>query len=348
MTKLAGTRVSIWADAFRIDDRPTYAGRLWEGCLVEGLLLNARMVQATFDDLNPATVPRWAYPDTLQWDAERNTTEFVAAMGAWRRCGLLAVTLNLQGGSPEGYSGEQPWHNSAFRADGSLRPPYLARLGRVIDRADQLGMAVILGLFYFGQDERLRDESAVLRAVDNAVDWLLDRDCAHVLVEVNNECDVPRYEHAVLRPERVHELLWRVRRRAGGRLLVSTSYGGGTVARENVVAEADFVLMHGNGVSEPARLAEMVHRVRQLPAYRPMPIVINEDDHFDFDHPANNMRAAIEQHCSWGYFDPGANDYANGYQSPPVRWGINTPRQRAFFRRVAEVAGVDGNPPAVR
>ena len=333
------TRISIHGDMFLADGRPTYEGRSWDGCLIEGLLLNSRTVQATFDDLNPCTAHRWAYPDTGRWDAERNTDEFFAALPSWRRCGLLAVTLNLQGGSPEGYSREQPWHNSAFEADGSLRGGHLGRLRRALDRADELGMAVILGLFYFGQDQRLRDESAVLRGVDNAVDWLLTRGYEHVLIEVDNECDVARYDHAILRPERVHELIWRVRQRSGGRLLVSTSYGGGTVARESVVAEADFVLMHGNGVSQPTRLADMVCQVRRLPAYRPMPVLVNEDDHFDFDAPTCNMRAAIEQYCSWGYFDPGANDYVHGYQSPPVNWGVDTERQRAFFRLLAEVTG---------
>ena len=35
-------------------------------------------------------------------------------------------------------------------------------------------MVVIVGLFYQGQDERLVDEEAVKRAVDDATVWLLD------------------------------------------------------------------------------------------------------------------------------------------------------------------------------
>jgi hypothetical protein len=89
------TAVSIEGDAFCINGRPTYEGRSWQGKKVEGLLLNARMVQAIFDDLNPETRDLWAYPDTGRWDAERNTREFLAAMPEWRRHGLLAVTLNL-------------------------------------------------------------------------------------------------------------------------------------------------------------------------------------------------------------------------------------------------------------
>ena len=64
------------------------------------------MVQGVFDDLNPATRPMFGYPDG-PFDAERNTDEFVAAMPSWRSAGLLAVTVNFQGGSPQGYS-ERP------------------------------------------------------------------------------------------------------------------------------------------------------------------------------------------------------------------------------------------------
>ncbi|HXG09758.1 MAG TPA: hypothetical protein VNK04_08210 [Gemmataceae bacterium] len=335
------TEVSIQGDAFLINGKPTYAGRTWKGHRVEGLLFNARLVQGIFDDLNPETRPMWAYPDTKRWDPERNTREFLAAMPAWRRHGLLAFTINLQGGSPQGYTkGKQPWHNSALTDDGSLRPEYMARLERILDRADELGMVVILGVFYFGQDERLKDEAAVRRGLDNAVDWVLERGYRNVLIEVNNECNV-RYDHAVLQPPRVHELIERVkeRKRDGRRLLVSTSYGGGTVPRENVVRSADFLLLHGNGVHESDRIAEMVRQTRKVPGYRPMPILFNEDDHFNFDQPKNNLLAALSEYASWGYFDPGKNNYEDGYQSPPVNWGINTTRKKQFFTLVQEITG---------
>src|SRR5205807_1552147 len=117
------------------------------------------------------------------------TREFLTAMPAWREHGLLAITLNLQGGSPVGYAkGKQPWHNSALTDKGDLRPDAMQRLERVLDRADGLGMVVILGLFYFGQDERLEDEAAVRRGLVNATRWVLDRGYRNVLIEVNNEC----------------------------------------------------------------------------------------------------------------------------------------------------------------
>ena len=346
------TEISIDRHGFLIDGKPTYAGRSYTSrpvgpanrgandMSVEGLLFNARMVQGIFDDRNPETRSRWAYPDTGKWDPDRNTREFVAAMPEWRRHGLLSFTINLQGGSPEGYSKAQPWDNTAIDPDGGLRPDYMQRLESILDRADQLGMAPILGLFYFGQDQRVHDEMAVKRAVENAVDWVLTRGYRNVLLEIDNECDVREYDHEILKPARVHELIELAKgiRRQGRRLLVGTSYGGGSVPLPNVIRPSDFILMHGNGVQDPARIARMVEQVRNREGYRPMPVLFNEDDHFDFDRPRNNMLAALSVYASWGYFDP------EGYQSPPVNWGINTERKRAFFNLLKEVTGASPTP----
>ena len=343
-TNRAGqTVVAIAGDDFQISGQPTYAGCTWHGHRIEGLLLNARLVQGIFDDLNTNTVSRWAYPDTGKWDAERNTREFIAAMPEWRRHGLLAFTLNLQGGSPEGYSPSQPWHNSAFAADGSLRADYCGRLERILNRADELGMVVILGYFYFGQDERLADETAVIRATDNATQWLLDHGWQNVLVEINNECNVNRYDHAILRPNRVHELIERVQntKRDGRRLLAGTSYGGGKVPETNVVRVSDFLLLHGNGVAQPERIREMARQTRAVPGYTPKPILFNEDDHFDFDQPTNNFVAAVSEHASWGCFDyrMKGEGFDEGFQSVPANWNLSSARKRAFFRLLAEITG---------
>lgn len=336
------TEVAIRGEQFLINGKPTYASRVWQGKRIEGLLFNSRMVQAIFDDLNPKTRELWAYPDTGKWDAERNTREFIAAMPQWRRHGLLGITLNLQGGSPKGYSADQPWHNSALTEEGQLRPDYVARLERVLDRADELGMVVILGVFYFGQDQRLKNEAAVVAGLDNTIDWLFDKGYRNLLIEINNECNV-RFDHAILKPARVHELIERVkqRRRDGRRFLVSTSYGGGTIPGENVVRAADFLLLHGNGVGQPERIADMVKKTRQVAGYRPMPILFNEDDHFAFDQPKNNLLSAVGEYASWGFFDYRMKDegFDEGYQSVPVNWGGTSVRKKGFFDKVQEITG---------
>lgn len=335
------TEIAIRGQQFLINGKPTYAGRSYNGMKIEGLLMNIRAVQATFDDRNPETRSKWAYPDTKKWDPDRNTREFVAALPEWRRHGVLAFTVNLQGGSPEGYSQNQPWENTAIEPDGSLRPDYMNRLARVLDRADELGMVAIVGCFYFGQDQRVRDEAAVKRAVVNAAEWVLDRDYRNVLVEVDNECNVRSYDHDILKPPRVHELIELVRSttRKGRRLLAGTSYGGGTPATSNVVKASDFLLLHGNGPDDPGRIHRMIRTSRALPEWRPMPVLINEDDHFRFSDPENHMMAALQEYVSWGYFDPGKSDYSDGYQCPPVNWGVNTERKRQFFAKCKEVTG---------
>jgi len=299
------------------------------------------MVQGIFDDLNPDTVGRWAYPDTGYWDPDRNVNEYVEAMGHWRQHGLLAVTLNLQGGCPYGYCSDQPWHNSALAGDGELRQDYTDRLELVLDRADELGMVVILGIYYFGQDQRLWDEAAVINGVDNVVNWILDRGYRNVIIEVNNECNIS-YDHDILRERRVHELIQRVQShsRDGYRLLASTSFSGGRIPSSNVVRQADFILLHGNGVSDPHRIAQMVDQTRNVSGYEPKPILFNEDDHFNFDAGYNNMVAAIDRYASWGFFDPGHGNYHDGYQCVPVDWEINTSLKKEYFCKVSNITGV--------
>ncbi len=335
------THVTIHDDRFMIDGAPTYPGRHFRGHPIEGLLLNSRMVQATFDDANPATRDRWAYPDTGVWDPERNVQEFLDMLPVYRAHGILALTVNFQGGSPEGYSQAQPWDNNGFTPAGDIKPAYFGRMQRVLDRMDELGMVAILGIFYFGQDERLADERAVVHAVDSVVDWVQARGYRHVLLEIANECDVPRYEHPLLTPPRIAELIAHAQQRAGDehRLYVGTSFRGNAVPTDNVIAMSDFLLLHGNGVAAPERIAQMVDETRVQPAYRPMPILFNEDDHFDFDQPANNFVAALSRYASWGYFDPGENNYRDGYQSVPVDWGFSTPRKQSFFTFAKQIAG---------
>ena len=121
---------------------------------------------------------------------------------------------------------------------------------------------------------------------------------------------------------------------------------------ERVLAASDLALLHGNGVTDPAFIGEMVTRTRALAAFRdrPMPILFNEDDHFDFDRPTNNLLTAVAHGASWGYFDPGAGaggtaargNYQDGYQLVPVNWGVSTDRKRAFFGLLREITGGEG------
>lgn len=342
------TAVSIEGREFRLNGRPTYPGRIYNGAPVQGLLFNSRMVQGIFDDRNPETRRRWTYPDG-PWDPDRNTREFIAAMPVWKANGLLAFTINLQGGSPEGYSRSQPWVNSAFETDGTLRADYTGRLERILDRADELGMVAIVGYFYQAQERLMDSDDAVVRAAEAATDWLLAKGYTNVLVEVANEADNAGFKHDVIKPDaRGVELVDRLKARSNRsgaspapRLLISTSLNGARVPSDSLVNAVDFVLLHGNGVREPARITEMVEETRKLPHYRGQPILFNEDDHFDFDRPDNNMLAALRAYASWGYFDyrMAGESFDDGYQSVPVNWTISSPRKRGFFELLSRITG---------
>jgi hypothetical protein len=335
------------------------------------------------------------YPDTKRWDPDRNTKEFTAAMPEWKRHGVLAFTVNLQGGSPgfaggrgrgrgaapagavpdaagrgvpagapegtpqappqggggrgRGPAGPQ-LENSAIDPEGHLRPAYIARLQRILDQADELGMVAIVGYFYFGQDQRLKDEAAVRRAVLNATTWILEHGYRNVLVEVNNECNIA-YDHDILKPPRVTELIQLVQNqsRDGRRLMVSTSFGGTTSGGQRdhpdtpitaaVAKQSDFVLIHGNGPNDPALIKRCIAATRALSG-RPVPVVINEDPNFHFTEPENHLLASIDEYVSWGYYEQGQSNYQDGFQSPPVNWTINTDNKKQFFELVRKVTGV--------
>jgi len=85
----------------------------------------------------------------------------------------------------------------------------------------------------------------------------------------------------------------------------------------------------------------MVQQTKAVKGYRPMPILFNEDDHFEFDAAKNNYLSAIESYASWGYFDfrKDGEAFESGFQSVPVDWKISSKRKKAFFGKMKEVTG---------
>jgi hypothetical protein len=341
------TTVSIEGNAFHINDRPTYPGRIYKGSKVEGQLFTSRMVNCIINDQNPETRGMWAYADG-PWDPERNTNEFIAMLPVYRSHGLTSIAFNVQGGSPMGYGWHQPWHTSGYTPDGRLLPDYRARLIRVLDAADKAGMVVVLGYFYISATPALADEAAVIRATDEVTDLVCSGDYTNVMVEVGNEADIPHWAYDIIKPARGHELVQRVQSRSAGlvktkagRLLVSTSFATGSALPSRLLETADYVLYHGNGLATPDAVRARAKEIRATPGYRGQPLLINEDDHFDFDKPDNNMLAAMQEYSGWGFFDYRQirERFEDGYQSLPVDWRIDSVRKRGFFSLLAQVTG---------
>ncbi|HUV13790.1 MAG TPA: hypothetical protein VMY18_09095 [Acidobacteriota bacterium] len=80
-----------------------------------------------------------------------------------------------------------------FEVDGSLNPIYAARMGRIIEAADRLGMVVLVGCLYWSTSRAKEDlvdvwgQDDANRAVANTVRWLTDNEYHNVFVDVDNE-----------------------------------------------------------------------------------------------------------------------------------------------------------------
>jgi hypothetical protein len=345
------TEITIEGNQFLINGQPTYPGAENKGRKIEGLLFNSRMVQAIFDDANPQTARRWVYPDTGAWDPERNVTEFCAALPEYRRYGLLAVTVGLQGGGsvyiPEVYD---HYVNSAYEPDGSFKPEYFDRLRRVLQAADGCGMVVIVNYFYVKHARRLQSEAVARDITERVTDWLLRTGYQNILVDVANESanwwQVPHFQ-----PDSIHRLIEIVQGTTlkGRRLLVGSSTGGGgdlPFGRWQQVE--DFHMPHGNGLKAP-ELRQKLQRFKATDSFRdhPKPILINEDSVF-----VENLEAAVDEYASWGFYHQGFGSHykdlsdwttqeredrvedLSGFQTVPVNWGINDSWKKAFFERV--------------
>ena len=351
------TTVAIDGEQFLINGRPTYEGREYDGRRVSGLLFNTRMANAIFDDENRSTRTNWRYPDTGTWDPDRNTDEFCAALPGYAAHGVLGVTVGLQGGgsiyNPDVYD---HYVNTAFAPDGEVKPDYLDRLERVLSAADAAGMVVIVNFFYWRQLQWLEGDSAILRAAEEAADWLLEGGHTNVLVDLMNEF---QEGDGLLESQRIGEVIQLIRKRShsGRRLLVSSSVHPEKWQPEGDWDDCvDFYIPHGNNQNAD-ELRKEIRALRSSRGFQenPRPILINEDSiHLD------SLEAALDEYASWGYYSQGygcggswkhgrfdwlaagrEEEYGrlSGFQTMPTNWSINTDEKREFFSKVATITG---------
>jgi hypothetical protein len=349
------TQLALDGDKFLINNRYTYRGRIWNGRLIEGLLLNSRMIQGIFDDECPETVHNWKYPDTGVWDPDRNTAEFCAALPEYRKHGLLAVTVGLQGGGSIFTPGTYDHYlMSSFTREGELKDAYVRRLKKVLAAADDVGMIVIVNFFYWRQLNRMNGEKAVSKGIENAAGMLLDSGYRNIMIDLLNEVGIGTDSPIV--PENIHNFLnvARSQTRSGEHIPLGSSAPGGFMNYTDAwLAAEDVTYPHGNGL-ETTELSARLRRLKEHEQIRrhPRPIVINEDSVF-----TNSLDAAISEHVSWGFYCQGyGSDYADlfnwkakpretkyaelsGFQTVPVNWNINDAVKRNFFERMKEITG---------
>ncbi|MBT7100626.1 serine hydrolase, partial [Candidatus Poribacteria bacterium] len=203
MSGTRNTRVEIVDGDWHINGEVTYPG-----AAAKGLLMNVRMVNATFEDRNRD-----------DFDSDANADMFLRHIPDYYAHGVRAFTLNLQGGMP----GYEDALNSAIEPNGALRSSYLDRIARVIDACDEQGILVILGCFYQRQDGVFADDDAIRAAVRNTVRWIQDSGFTNVMLEVANEFDHSGFDHDLIKSVDGQVELIRIAKEMAPELLVSTS-----------------------------------------------------------------------------------------------------------------------------
>jgi len=321
------TRIAIMGSSFIINGELTYPEcnlQAW------GKLMNVRMVNSVFEDRNPETCPDGFDPD-------RNTNAFIDSMEEYKAKGILAFTVNLQGGMP-GYENAL---NSAFSPGGSLHLDYMDRVARVIEAADERGMVIILGFFYQRQDQVLEDAEAVKKAAANAASWLSDRGYTNVMVEISNEYRHPGFDHEILLSEEGQVELMRLVRSKAPSIPVSTS-GMGNARFHPLLAEAaDYILLHGN-TSDPEDYPE---RIKTVSMYG-KPVIFNEDWCFSDDSrgifdAVEKMTAAFTNGASWGNMNQQRNQaWPFIYEIGEPGEGSNAEEDFRLYRAMEKMLGV--------
>jgi hypothetical protein len=234
-------------------------------------------------------------------------------------------------------------------------------MSRVIARADELGMVVIVSFFYWIQTNKMNGEESVWRAVENGMSFLRGLGRQNVMVEIANETNF-HFTFPIFGPDKAHEMVAHFKNRYPEFPITTSLVGanletGQGMPTAALIEASDYILIHGNG-TRPPMLTAVFEAVHANPAFKasPKPVMINEDS-----TGIPNLEASWQNYVSWGYYDQGYNGEArqhdicvedaafhtreckienlSGFQTPPVNWTINTPRKRAFFERVAEVTG---------
>jgi hypothetical protein len=309
---------------FLINDELVYAEIAGNDPKCHGLLMNARFVQGIFDDKSDAKrFNRFA----RSFDPDTNTAELIASLPQWYENGLRAITVGFQGGGPcytiDNYSLE----NNPFSSDGtSLDQAYADRMLKIIKACDELGMVVVVSIFYAAMTRFLGDDNAILAATKTAANFLRDCGYKNLILEIANEHDISGFKiHPILyTPEGVCTLL-DVARRESGNLMVGCS-GTGGYFNEKIAQASDVIILHANNQSR-GKFYAMIEKAKAIKPERP--ILFNEDSQC-----VGQIPVAVRHSVSWGYY----NNLTK--QEPPVDWGITKGEDEFFALRMALSVGL--------
>ena len=284
----------------------TYKGRDYKG-QAEGKLMMIRLAQGLFADERLKEKP---------FDPEQNTDLVIAALDEYKRYGVLAVSVGLQGADPDYASvgiersaaaadGPAGALISAFQANGELKADWMSRLSRLLRAADQRGMFVCLTYFSPSQDEALESPEAIVRAARNVTRWLIENDHRNVLVNVADGWDLERdaWDHVRFIPRNVAPLVLEIRDQFNGAAF-TLPIGASTAATlsypSSLARLCDVVMIRGDGFS----VADKGRQARRLAEYeRPVWMVgdVSWAGPETSKRVAASARAMFEQGAGWGF-----------------------------------------------
>jgi hypothetical protein len=116
--------------------------------------------------------------------SDETTEQLLSNLDAFKNYGVNTVSVFLMGSRFGDIKGYKP--------DASLDPVYAARLGRIIEAADERGMVVLVGCLYWSTSKANEDlgnwtQENADKAVANTVAWLSKNRYQNVFVDVDNE-----------------------------------------------------------------------------------------------------------------------------------------------------------------
>ena len=320
-------KISTQGTKILLDGKLTYSEISQSNPACHGLLMNMRMIQGVFDDKKD--VQRFNRYGKI-FSPEQNTKELIEALPAWYDHGIRAITVGFQGGGPCFSLNNYTIENRPYSEDGtSIDPAYRQRMKDIILAANQIGMVVIVSMFYGAQTRFLKDDNAVYAAVKSVSNFLRDEKFQNVIIEISNEYDVTCFNrHPVLHlPQGIVSLIEMAKRESGG-MYVGCSGTGGNF-NEAICQASDIILIHGNDQNRQ-RLYNLIQKCKTIKPERP--IVINEDS-----QALSNMVVAVDEYVSWGYY----NNMTK--QEPPTYWGITKGEDQFFALRTKELLGIQKN-----
>lgn len=277
-----------------------------------GKLMMVRLAQGLFDDERLEEAP---------FDPEENTASLIAELDHYKRHGVLAVSVGMQGADPHyaqdvngversaaAADGPAGALISAYEADGSLKPEWMKRLGRLLDAADERGMFVCVIYFSPNQDEALDSPRAIVNAAQNMTRWLIENDHRNVIIDVADGWDLQRdaWDHARFIPRKIAALAVEIRDQFNGAAF-SLPIGASTAETLSypisLARVCDLVMVRDSRSS----LAEKTGALRRMSEYE-RAVWVTGDEMLP---PAKPQALApfLERSSGWSYTSPNAEQF---------------------------------------